>query len=159
VDIFGRPEWLSALPQVLQSPEPLTYKLPMSYSSSVKKVYNLLGGKCRDKIRTYTYLFDLESEGSLLDATEDWTKSPAKLASIAAKRVEEGFTAVKLDPIRQALPGTFPIAPWEIIKEPFEWEDGFLIVPERPGIGIELDEQKLEKHRGSIAELLLALRS
>jgi galactonate dehydratase len=284
-------------------------------------VYNLLGGKCRDKIRTYTYLFDLDSEGSLLDATEDWTKSPAKLAAIAAKRVEEGFTAVKLDPIRQALPGTFPVAPWEItlaeydfaeqaigsireavgsradicigthgqitpavsrrlarrlekfdplwleepcppenfkemakiaqstsipiatgerlvtihdfqklfeegacaiaqpdlgscggitackqiatlaeahyvllaphvwggpvitaaalqidanisnfliqesiyksrhffdeiVKEPFEWENGFLMVPERPGIGIELDEEKLEKHRGSIAEVL-----
>ncbi len=284
-------------------------------------VYNLLGGKSRDKIRTYTYLFNLEQEGSLLDVTEDWTKNPAKLAEIAAQRVDEGFTGVKLDPLHQALPGTLPVAPWEIsmeeydfaeqairlireavgnradicigthgqmtpavsrrlarrvekydplwleepcppenfkemakiaqstsipiatgerlvtihdfqklfeegacaiaqpdlgscggitackqiatlaeahyvlmaphvwggpiitaaalqidanipnfliqesiyksrnffdeiVKEPFEWEDGYLMVPERPGIGIELDEQKLEKYRGSIAEIL-----
>lgn len=288
-------------------------------------VYNLLGGKYRDKIRTYTYLFDLESKGDLLDATGDWTKSAAKLAAIAARRVEEGFTAVKFDPIRQALPGTFPLAPFEIslaeydfaeraigaireqvgnkadicigthgqitpavsrrlakrlekfdplwleepcppenfkemariaqstsipiatgerlvtvhdfqklfeegacaiaqpdlgscggitackqiaalaeahyvllaphvwggpvitaaalqidanvpnfliqesiyksrhffdelVTEPFVWEDGDLLVPDRPGIGIELDEEKLEKHKGSIAELLAVLR-
>lgn len=86
-------------------------------------VYNLLGGKCRDKIRTYTYLFDLDSNGSLLDATEDWTKSPEKLAATAAKRVEEGFTGIKLDPIRQALPGTFPLAPWEISLAEYDFAE------------------------------------
>ncbi|MFO7964284.1 MAG: mandelate racemase/muconate lactonizing enzyme family protein [Desulfobacterales bacterium] len=284
-------------------------------------VYNLLGGKCRETVRTYTYLFNLDLEGSLLDATEDWTKNPVKLAEIAARRVDEGFTGIKIDPLHQALPGTFPLAPWEItmaeydfaeeairsireavgnradicigthgqmtpavsrrlarrvepydplwleepcppenvkemakiarstsipiatgerlvtihdfqklfeegacaiaqpdlgscggitagkqiatlaeahyvlmaphvwggpvitaaalqidanipnfliqesiyksggffdeiVKEPFEWEDGYLVVPDRPGIGIELDEEKLEKHRGSIAAVL-----
>ena len=41
----------------------------------------------------------------------------------------------------------------EIIKEPFEWEDGDLIVSDRPGIGIELDENKLEKLRSKLTEL------
>lgn len=287
-------------------------------------VYNLLGGKCRDKVRTYTYLYNLDPEGTLLDATSDWTQNPARLAELAAQRVEEGFTAVKFDPIRQALPGTLPPAPWEltmaeydfaeeairrireevgnkadicigthgqmtpavsrrlakrvekydplwleepcppenfkemariarstsipiatgerlvtihdfqklfeegacaiaqpdvgscggitackqiatlaeahyvlmaphvwggpvitaaalqidanipnfliqesiyksrhffdeIVKEPFYWEDGYLVVPDRPGIGIELDEKKLEKHRGAIADLVALL--
>ena len=287
-------------------------------------VYNLLGGKCRDRVRTYTYLYNLDAKGTLLDATSDWTQNPDRLAEIAAQRVEEGFTGVKFDPIRQALPGTLPPAPWEltmaeydfaeeairrireavgsradicigthgqmtpavsrrlakrvekydplwleepcppenfeemariarstsipiatgerlvtihdfqklfeagacaiaqpdvgscggitackqiatlaeahyvlmaphvwggpvitaaalqidanipnfliqesiyksrhffdeIVKEPFEWEDGYLVVPDRPGIGIELDEEKLEKHRGSIADLVALL--
>jgi galactonate dehydratase len=86
-------------------------------------VYNLLGGKCRDRIRTYTYLYDLESGGNLLDAIEDWTTSHSKLAASAAKCVEEGFTAVKLDPIRQALPGTYPVAPWEIGMAEYEFAE------------------------------------
>lgn len=287
-------------------------------------VYNLLGGKCRDRVRTYTYLYNLDSKGTLLDATSDWTQNPDRLAELAAQRVEEGFTAVKFDPIRQALPGTLPPAPWELtmaeydfaeeairrireavgsradicigthgqmtpavsrrlakrvekydplwleepcppenfkemaqiarstsipiatgerlvtihdfqklfeegacaiaqpdvgscggitackqiatlaeahyvlmaphvwggpvitaaalqidanipnfliqesiyksrhffdelVKAPFEWEDGYLVVPDRPGIGIELDEEKLEKHRGAIADLVALL--
>ena len=42
----------------------------------------------------------------------------------------------------------------EIVKEPFEWENGDLIPPTRPGIGIELDEAKLEAHRGKLADYL-----
>ncbi len=40
----------------------------------------------------------------------------------------------------------------DIVKEPFEWKDGDLIPPERPGIGIELDEKKLEKYKGTLAD-------
>ena len=36
----------------------------------------------------------------------------------------------------------------EIVVEPFEWEDGDLIASERPGIGIELDEDRLASYRG-----------
>ena len=35
----------------------------------------------------------------------------------------------------------------DIVTEPFAYEDGCLIVPERPGLGIELDEAKLEQYR------------
>jgi galactonate dehydratase len=40
----------------------------------------------------------------------------------------------------------------EIVKEPFEWKEGNLIPSERPGLGIELDEKKLEKYRGTMAD-------
>ena len=33
----------------------------------------------------------------------------------------------------------------EIVKEPFVWEDGDLLIPDRPGIGIELDEGPIGK--------------
>ena len=38
----------------------------------------------------------------------------------------------------------------EIVKDPFVWENGDLLVPDRPGIGIELVESQLEKYRGSL---------
>ena len=43
----------------------------------------------------------------------------------------------------------------EIVKEPFEWDNGDLIVPDRPGIGIELDEDKLENYRGKLSDFNL----
>jgi galactonate dehydratase len=37
----------------------------------------------------------------------------------------------------------------EILVEPFEWEDGDLLLPDRPGLGVELDEAKLVKYKPS----------
>lgn len=34
----------------------------------------------------------------------------------------------------------------DIIREPFEYDDGYLRVPSGPGLGIEVDEEKLEKY-------------
>ena len=42
----------------------------------------------------------------------------------------------------------------KIVKEPFEWKDGDLIPSDRPGIGIELDEEQLEIRRGGLADYL-----
>ncbi len=76
-------------------------------------VYNLLGGKMRDKVRTYTYLYDL-SKKTLMEATQDWFSNPDKLAETAAVIVQEGFTGVKFDPLIQAGFRRLPVAPWEI---------------------------------------------
>ena len=35
----------------------------------------------------------------------------------------------------------------DVITEPFKYEDGFLQVPDSPGLGIELDEEKMAKYR------------
>ena len=60
------------------------------------------------------------------------------------------------------LPGTIPVTSTaeiertriaghkyldDIITEPFEYRDGHLVVPDRPGLGIELDQSKIEKYR------------
>ena len=34
----------------------------------------------------------------------------------------------------------------DLVKEPLELKDGFLIIPDRPGLGIELDEQGMKRH-------------
>ena len=51
-------------------------------------IYNLLGGKVRDKVRAYTYIYDWSKPGPAEQAGE-----------AAAKLVETGFTAMKLDPL------------------------------------------------------------
>lgn len=35
----------------------------------------------------------------------------------------------------------------DVITEPFKYKDGFLEVPNRPGLGVELDEDKMKKYR------------
>jgi galactonate dehydratase len=82
-------------------------------------VYNLLGGKYRDRIRTYTYLFDLKKD-NLLEATLDWFTNPDGLAETAAGMVEAGFTGVKFDPLHQAGLRRMPLAPWEITMAEYD---------------------------------------
>ena len=82
-------------------------------------VYNLLGGKFRDRIRSYTYLFDLTKD-NLLEATLDWFTNPDGLAETAARMVEAGFTGVKFDPLHQAGLRRMPLAPWEITMAEYD---------------------------------------
>lgn len=57
-----------------------------------KPVYELLGGKVHERLRTYTYLYAKDG-----DATDVYT-DPALAARRAVEYVELGFTAVKFDP-------------------------------------------------------------
>jgi galactonate dehydratase len=66
-------------------------------------IYNLLGGKYHEKLRSYTYMI------------YDWHPGdpPEKAGEAASKLFEEGFTGIKLDPILPFVP-----APREIsLKE------------------------------------------
>ncbi len=79
----------------------------------------LMGGKFRERIRSYTYIYDI-SGGDLAASAVSWSSEPKKVAEMAARIVDEGFTAVKLDPLRYTLPGTQPIGPWEISMEEYD---------------------------------------
>lgn len=73
-------------------------------------VCDLLGGRHRTRIRSYTYLYDLDAP--VFEATaEMWVGNPDRCAEMAARLVEEGFTAVKLDPLRYFEHPKLP--PWE----------------------------------------------
>ena len=59
-------------------------------------IYNLLGGQVHEKLRSYTYLYPKDpSEG-----TPELHKNPEMAAQRAADYVKQGFTAVKIDPVR-----------------------------------------------------------
>ncbi|MHA1632240.1 MAG: mandelate racemase/muconate lactonizing enzyme family protein [Candidatus Freyarchaeota archaeon] len=61
-------------------------------------VYNLLGGAFRRKIRSYTYIYDVKGKRGLEEQPSLWA-DPERVAENAAYLVDEGFTAVKLDPV------------------------------------------------------------
>ena len=68
-------------------------------------VYNLLGGRVHDKLRSYTYLYpefeDLASGDEIQDslAVADVFGDPERGPKRAAEYVEQGFTALKFDPV------------------------------------------------------------
>jgi len=83
-------------------------------------VADLLGGRYRDRIRTYTYLYDLDDAGGLAASAANWSSNPKRVGEVAARIVDEGFTAVKLDPLRYTIPGVPPVAPWEITMAEYD---------------------------------------
>ena len=68
-------------------------------------VYKLLGGQMRDRVRTYTYIYDdpaaRAGEGSPL--SRDVWLDPAYAAARARHYVDLGFTAIKVDPFSLVL--------------------------------------------------------
>src|SRR6185503_5564364 len=58
-----------------------------------KPIYELLGGQVHEKLRSYSYLYPLES-----DKTNVYS-DPELAAERAAEYVKQGFTAVKFDPV------------------------------------------------------------
>jgi galactonate dehydratase len=55
-------------------------------------VYNLLGGKVHERLRSYTYLYPAEGEG------DEFYRNPERSAERAAEYVKQGFTGLKFDP-------------------------------------------------------------
>jgi len=58
-----------------------------------RPVYDLLGGRVHEKLRSYTYLYPREGDKS------DVYRDPDLAAERALEYVEQGFTAVKFDPV------------------------------------------------------------
>ncbi len=61
-------------------------------------VYQLLGGKVHDRLRSYTYLYPPEGDVYPDPNIPNVYNDPHVAAEVAAKAVEQGFTAVKFDP-------------------------------------------------------------
>ena len=57
-----------------------------------KPVYQLLGGKVHERLRSYTYLYPAAGE------SDDFYHDPDRSASRAAEYVKMGFTGIKFDP-------------------------------------------------------------
>ena len=58
-----------------------------------KPIYELLGGQIHEKLRSYTYLYPKETDESNV------YRDPELAAERAAEYVQQGFTAVKFDPV------------------------------------------------------------
>jgi 2-dehydro-3-deoxyphosphogalactonate aldolase len=65
-------------------------------------VYNLLGGAFRTKMRSYTYIYDIKDGARPITEIAALWANPNRVAENAAFLVNEGFTALKLDPVPMA---------------------------------------------------------
>ena len=101
-------------------------------------VADLLGGRHRERIRTYTYIYDLEHEDGLLGSITNWVGNPARLADLARMLVDQGFTGLKLDPLDYLPPGSVPLQPWEIPPAQYDRAER-CIEAIRTAIGTEAD--------------------
>ncbi|MEO0625213.1 MAG: mandelate racemase/muconate lactonizing enzyme family protein [Pseudomonadota bacterium] len=66
--------------------------------SAGKPVYDLLGGKTRERLRTYTYLYPAGDDAHGVSDGPSVYDDPDIAASRALEYVAQGFTAVKFDP-------------------------------------------------------------
>ena len=65
-------------------------------------IYNLLGGQVHEKLRAYTYLYPSPDDISRGTVFTDPERAPIR----AIEYVEQGFTAVKFDPVEPMMPST-----------------------------------------------------
>ena len=63
-----------------------------------RPVYDLIGGKVHDRLRSYTYLYPEEGDVYPDPDAPNVYNDPDLAAEVAVKVVEQGFTAVKFDP-------------------------------------------------------------
>jgi L-alanine-DL-glutamate epimerase-like enolase superfamily enzyme len=66
--------------------------------SAGKPIYDLLGGKCRERLRSYTYLYPAGADAHAPAEGPSVYDDPDIAAERAAHYVAQGFTAVKFDP-------------------------------------------------------------
>ncbi|MGF1502976.1 MAG: mandelate racemase/muconate lactonizing enzyme family protein [Paracoccaceae bacterium] len=63
-----------------------------------RPVYDLLGGRCRERIRTYTYIYPADGDVVPVEGARDAYTDPDLAAERAAVYLAQGFTALKFDP-------------------------------------------------------------
>lgn len=63
-----------------------------------RPIVDLIGGRFRDKVRTYTYMNPGDPLGDVSQAKVAFAKDPAAMAKRAVEYIELGFTALKFDP-------------------------------------------------------------
>jgi L-alanine-DL-glutamate epimerase-like enolase superfamily enzyme len=124
-----------------------------------KPVYALHGGKVHERLRSFTYLYP-DEPGSHAHSDSPVYSNPDDAAIRALKYMAQGFTAVKFDsagpystfdPRQPSFERLESIERWggfhaQILKKPICWEDGYVIPPEEPGLGVELNEEVALAH-------------
>lgn len=63
-----------------------------------KPVYELMGGRVHDRLRSYTYLYPAEGDVYPNPDSPNVYNDPDSAAEVAVANVEKGFTAIKFDP-------------------------------------------------------------
>jgi len=103
-------------------------------------IYDLLGGRFRDRIRTYTYIYDADAldAGAEDDFADRWLGGIDGIGDVAKGLVDRGFTGLKLDPIEFHGTSTLPLTPYELSPAQYDTAER-TIAAIRDAIGTEAD--------------------
>jgi 2-dehydro-3-deoxyphosphogalactonate aldolase len=97
-----------------------------------RPIYDLMGGKAQERLRTYTYLY--RDTQDAIDIKDPVPRDPVHAAERAAYYVEQGFTALKFDPF-----GRFgSSAPWQPTIGDLEYGETY-IKALREAVGTKCD--------------------
>ncbi len=97
-----------------------------------KPVYELLGGKVHERLRSYTYLF--RSQADAIESGDPVPRDIAVAAERAAEYVKAGFNALKFDPFG----GYGPLAPRQPTLESLAYGESYVRAL-REAVGDECD--------------------
>ena len=61
-------------------------------------VYNLLGGKYRDRVRSYTYIYDTVNQSGPGDTIRAWTGNPERMGELAGQARRRGIHRTEIRP-------------------------------------------------------------
>lgn len=107
-------------------------------------IYDLLGGKMNEKVRSYTYLYAKEDregttqlDGITSNSHQVWY-TPELAAREALELLAEGFNAIKLDPLNLTNLSGIPPTPWALGLEELRRADNVLGAI-RKAVGDKLD--------------------
>jgi len=74
----------------------------------------------RDRIRTYTYIYERDVKTTIHEAIRAWTTDPERLGELASDLADEGFTGLKFDPLPQKVWRKTPLPPWEVTQKEYD---------------------------------------
>ena len=103
-------------------------------------IYDLLGGRFRDRIRTYTYIYDADAldAGAEDDFADRWLGGVDGIGDVAKGLVDRGFTGLKLDPVEFHGTSTLPLTPYELSPDQYDTAER-TIAAIRDAIGTDAD--------------------
>jgi L-alanine-DL-glutamate epimerase-like enolase superfamily enzyme len=90
-------------------------------------VHKLLGGRVHERLRAYTYIYPRPGDRTNVYADPDLAASIPNFLILEGIEDWGGFHA-------------------RILKTPIRFEDGYVIPPDTPGLGVELDEAVADAH-------------
>ena len=104
----------------------------------VADVYLVDPGRA-DGITGYKQVMDLTAQAHLFFNAHSWSSAINTAASIHATATGANYIVFELKPVPSPMQH-------ELVREPFAQRDGWVTVPDSPGLGVEIDERVVERY-------------
>jgi L-alanine-DL-glutamate epimerase-like enolase superfamily enzyme len=90
-------------------------------------------------ISGFKQVIDLTNAAHLFINAHTWSSAINTAAALHLTAIATNYIVFELKPVPSPLQ-------YELVKTPFEQKDGWVTVPEAPGLGVEIVEETVEKY-------------